>query len=87
MNRRVAAANADWEARAIEACKDHPLVLNGTLCVICMCPLPDCLCAASAERHGIPLEEYHGEADAQLREAEPPPRVPFWARLLGGAHG
>ncbi len=39
----IFAANAAWEAAAIEKCRNDPRIEEAGLCYVCMCPSP-CLC-------------------------------------------
>lgn len=45
MIKRIADANAAWQARAIEQCRNDPSVAAAGLCYVCMCKSdPYCLC-------------------------------------------
>ena len=51
----ITKAMGDWEADAIEACRNDPAVAAAGLCYVCMTPLPVCLCADRCARCGMPF--------------------------------
>lgn len=54
----VQKANAEWEAKAIEECRNDPAVAAAGLCYVCMCPHP-CRCEDGVTRQR--MRKYYEE--------------------------
>lgn len=53
----IAAAAAQWEAKAIEKCRNDPLFKELNLCPVCVMGLPNCLCTKKRWRKPEVLEQ------------------------------